>query len=428
MPLAWPFAALIGATLFLNFPFWFERGLYLWTPGSFPRYAVVVAGSTLLIAALFFVGPALAAHAARRPLFDVVESSFGSIPAWGVRLCCIWFLAVWIGDLVSWPASRFVTFILRRNSSVFESAAIATSLVALLLITGLQSFRIGAKQALFTDKLGLAILLAALIRVHQGVPTALKGFPTFSDNSVLSIAWHGLSLLASFVGPLIFLLADFGQSLQTRKAVAMVAGIGVVLPLFGTLLLVGVIGAATLASRYYQPSLDPNVAMALWSKAAPRALPGLMMISSITMFGAGRFGVKALWNWLTPREFGRRIAIVPLGCILGTIVWCSVHPFNEKAAISLQASSQCLAVAAAVLTADFVSGRRRFERAPRIDWIALIALIVGLATALCVQLWTVDAWWEPGLLPSYGVGFIACLLGRALQKKSSNLFNSLSAS
>ena len=64
--------------------------------------------------------------------------------------------------------------------------------------------------------------------------------------------------------------------------------------LSSTLLLVGVIGRATYASRFYQPSLEPTVAMALWSKVAGRALPGLMMIAAITMFGAVRFGVSGI--------------------------------------------------------------------------------------------------------------------------------------
>jgi hypothetical protein len=69
---------------------------------------------------------------------------------------------------------------------------------------------------------------------------------------------------------------------------------GVALPLFVTLLLVGAIGAATHASPFYQPSLEPTVAMALWSRAAGSALPGRRMIAAITVFGVARFGLKAL--------------------------------------------------------------------------------------------------------------------------------------
>jgi hypothetical protein len=180
-------------------------------------------------------------------------------------------------------------------------------------VTGLQGFRTTAKPALFTNKLGLAILVEALTRVHEGLPSALKGFPASDGDSVASIGVHGLSLLAFYAGPLIFLAADFGYRVQGRQQVVMIAGIGVVLPLCGTLLLVGVIGLATLASPYYQPSLEPNVAMALWSKAAGSALPARMMIASITTFGAARFGARALANWVATPRFGQRFSRILFG-------------------------------------------------------------------------------------------------------------------
>jgi hypothetical protein len=415
--LPWSCIALITATLFLNFAFWFERALYLWIPGTIAACASVLCLGAVLIVGLFFAGPALASHTARRPLFEVAEGSFGTVSLWGIRLSCIWFIVTWIADLVSWPASRFVTFILRRDSSLAESSAIAGVVVVFLFVTAAQSFRTNTRLALFTDKLGFAILVAALIRVREGLPTALQGFPASDGQPAALMALHGLSLLAFYVGPLVFLAADFGYRIEARRDVAMAGGFGLVLPLFGTVLLVGIIGSATHASGYYQPSLEPTVAMALWSKAAGSALPGRMMIAAITMFGAGRFGAKALMNVVAIPNLAPRPLRVLSACFCGVIAWCSLHPFDTNLSISSKISAAFLTVAAAVLTGDFLNRRLRPDRLCRIDWVASSALAIGLATFFLVRSWVSDAWWEPGLLPSYAVAFVTCVVGRALQQR-----------
>jgi hypothetical protein len=424
-PLSWINASLITATLFLNFLFCYESSSFGFD-GTLPVYLGFLVAVASLIPLFFFAGPALASQTAGRPLFDVVESSLGSIPGWGSRLCCGWFLTVWIAVLISFPASRLVTFILRRDATAMESAVIGASLVAFLFATGLQGHWTNAKLAIFSNKLSLAILLAALIRVREGLPLALHRLAVSDERySTALIAWHSLTLLALSIGPLAFLAADFGYRMKGRKQVAMTGGMGIALPLCGTLLLIGVIGAATHDSSYYVPSLQPTIAMALWSQTAGSALPGRMMIAAITLFGAVRFGARALANSVSVRAFGRRLWWVPIGCICGVIVWCSLHSLDEMLMMSLRASAGCIVVVAGVLTADFISGRRLVEPAPRMDWIGSGALLAGLATAFCVPLAVTDPWWQPGLLPSYGVGFTTCLLGRMLQKKFSGAEPSL---
>jgi hypothetical protein len=424
-PLSWMNASLITATLFLNFLFCYESSEF-GLGGTLPIYLGFLVAVASLVPLLFFAGPALASQEAGRPLFDVVASSLGSIPSWGIRLCCGWFLTVWIAVLISFPASRLVTSILRRDATAMESAVIGASLVAFLVATGLQSYWTNAKLALFSNKLSLAILLAALIRVRAGLPLALHRLAVSDERySTALIAWHTLTLLALSVGPLVFLAADFGYRMKGRKQVAMTGGMGIVLPLCATLLLVGVIGEATHDSSYYVPSLQPNIAMALWSHTAASALPGRMMIAAITLFGAVRFGARALANSVSVPAFGRRLWWVPIGCTCGIIVWCSLHSFDETLMMSLRASAGCMVVVAGVLTADFVSGRRQVEPAPRMDWIGSGALLAGLIAAFCVPLAVNDPWWQPGLLPSYGVGFTTCLLGRTLQRRFSGAEPSL---
>ena len=281
-PIDWRFAALIIATLFLNFPFWMHDGADLWMSCSLPLYAVGVGAVALLLTALFFVGPALASYTAKRPLLGVVENSLGSIPAYGLRFCCVVFLTLWIAKSVSGLGFGLLPAIMRRDVALMESGAISVGILVFVVITSLHSLRTSAKLALFTNKLGLAILVAASIRVRQGLPAALRGYPNASVHSELMDFWHGLSLLAFYVAPLAFLAANFGHRSHRRKSVAMIALVGIAAPLAGTLLSVGVINVALIAAGFYQPSLQPSVTMALWGHVARSALPGRTLVAAIT--------------------------------------------------------------------------------------------------------------------------------------------------
>lgn len=199
----------------------------------------------------------------------------------------------------------------------------------------------------------------------------------------------------------------------------MIALWGLVLPLSGTMLVVGLLAVATLASQFYQPSLPPHVAMALWGKAAGHCLPGLMMVTAVTMFGAVRFGARALAESASRLAPGRRSRWALLGCFIGAIAWLAVQEYR-KYSVPFDLSATCLAVAAAVVTADLLTASWRVERARKVDWVGVVALLGGLASPLYLPGWVVGAgaepWWHPWLLPSYAVGFLLCLFGRALQK------------
>jgi hypothetical protein len=326
-PVDWRLAALTMATLFLNFSFWYVDGADLWMSCSLPLYAVGVGAVALLLTALFFVGPALASYTAKRPLLGVVENSLGSIPAYGLRFCCVVFLMLWIAKLVSWPGFGLLPAIMRRDVTSMESGATTAALLVFVFITSLQSLRTSAKLALFTNKLGLAILVAASIRVRQGLPAALNGYPNSSVHSELMDFWHGLSLLAFYVAPLAFLAANFGHRSHRRKSVAMTALVGIAAPLAGTLLSVGVINVALIAAGFYQPSLQPSVTMALWGHVARSALPGRMLVAAITIFGAMRFGIRSLAESASMRSLRSWWSLVLLGCLAGVTACFSVPIF-----------------------------------------------------------------------------------------------------
>jgi len=258
--------------------------------------------------------------------------------------------------------------------------------------------------------------VAALLRVHHGWTAALKGLPSGVGSSQDSDLWHGLSLLGFYVAPLALLGANFGYRSSVRKHVVVAALMGIALPLFGTLLLVGVAIAATYRAGFYRPSLSPNILLALWGGAADSAVPGPMLLAVITMFGAIRFGAMALADSLSVHALGRWLRWASFVPIVGVTVWASFNQYAPSLMTALAVSAGCLAVAGAVLTADAVIGKRPAEKMRKIDWVGVAALLAGFAVSLymshCVAWAPPDPWWHPWLLPSYGVAFLVCLCGR----------------
>ncbi len=422
MPLNWRMPALVMATLFLNFQFWYVHGLDFPMYNPVPLHIGLLAAGTLLITALFFIGPALATQAARQPLLELAAQTLGVIPAYCLRLCCAVFLILWIALSITGPGLRLVAVTLNREVSSTEFALGAGSLLVFLFLTGLQSLRACAMLAKFTNKLGIAILIAALIRVHDGWHATLKGFPVFAGNTAVVLDfWHGASVLSFGVAPLIFLGANYGLRCHGRKQIAMAALMGIALPLFGTILFLGMINVATGSSWFYRPSLNPNIEMALWSRAARSAMPGPIMLVMITMFGAVRFGARALADSVSIGRGNPLKQFVLPACFIAAIVWCSLHQDAAYVVRLFEITVECLAVAAAVLTADYLARQWRTGPAPKIDVVGLIALFTGLATPFCMPYWTgigTDSSTHPWLLPSYGIAFLVCLLGRSATLKT----------
>ncbi len=362
-----------------------------------------------MVTALFFIGPAFATQ---RSLLSTLEGSLGWIPAFGIRICCIIFLVLWIAQMLA-SEMNWLWETLRGNIAAATVKPFAVVILAFLFITGCQGLRTTAKLALFTNKLGISILIAALLRVHVGWPEILRGFAPPIDRPLAADIWHGFSLLSFYVAPLALLAANYTSRIEDRTRVTKIALMGLALPLFGTLLLVGMIEVATFASPYYRPSGTPSVAMALWGQAARSAVPGRMLVTAITVFGAIRFGLRALNESASIKS---RIRWVAIGLLIGVIAWCSLHSY-EILLTALELSVRCLAVAGAVLTADVLIGRRP-ACIRRIDWVSAMALAAGLVTPFCGRLLIMDVeeWWHPWLLPSYGVALLVCLVGRGAQK------------
>ena len=78
-----------------------------------------------------------------------------------------------------------------------------------------------------------------------------------------------------------------------------------------------------------------------------------------------------------------------------------------------------------MLTADFLCGMWPVQHSRKVDWIGVAALIAGMTTRFYAPDWIggteSDWWWHSWLLPSWGMGFLVCLLGRLGQRYMKSL-------
>ena len=265
----WREPALILAAIFFSFAFWYSDATYY--PLFGPHYLLwgaLTAVVTLGLTAGFFLGPAMRVR--ERGLFPAVADSMGRIPALAVRALSVVFLVWWIAGMLA-MASRLI-FLFRKPScleSVPATWTVGAVILLFLFATGVRSQRTLAKLAMFSIKLGIAVLIAAAVRVRDGWDAVAHGFPEVIGRSVLWSFPSGGSRLAFYFAPLLFLGAAACWRLRSRGDVVRVALAGVALPLFGTLVVVSLICVAVGHTELYRPSLNPNIAMALW--ATPRA-------------------------------------------------------------------------------------------------------------------------------------------------------------
>ncbi len=78
-------------------------------------YTFIVAGVAVLTTALFFFGPATITQATGLPLQRALENAVGSVPAFLLRICAIFFLVLWMAESIATAAYLWVQFTWGRN-------------------------------------------------------------------------------------------------------------------------------------------------------------------------------------------------------------------------------------------------------------------------------------------------------------------------
>jgi hypothetical protein len=410
----WPVLAPILAAVFFNAAFWLVSDHDLWRFHWPPFDFAASAAFGLACAALFFVGPALAAQPAGSFRL-MLASTFGTVPGFCVQMACVVYLVSWISRLLA-TACMFLS-LPNPPQPMIELATIGGAILLLVYLTGCQSVRTSSALAGFTIRLGGAVMIAALIRVRSGLFVVPPGFASHSQYSLAEDTWRSFSDISFYVAPLAVLGAIFSARLASRKAVGMTALMGIATPMAATLLVVAILNFATYASGFYQPSGISNTFASLTSGTTRAREKVILLIFAVTILGLLRFSVAALKEVAKVHGTPPRFSWIPFGCLMSAIIWYSVHSDWEAMVRVAERSTEILVAVAAILTVGTLM-RRKFHQPQAFDWAATLSLICGIGVPAFIRFWrsgTVeDSWGHPWLLPSYGISFMVCLVARAL--------------
>lgn len=260
--------------------------------------------------------------------------------------------------------------------------------------------------------MSIAILIAALIRVRAGWPSAWEALSHSPGFMQQATDWRRVPFLFFYFAPLALLACDFGQRSRTRKEAGLIGVVGLALSFAASIFAAGFIGQASHVLHGNIGNGSPTAA-ALFSGTSSRYLGPRMMVTAITMFGSALFGIRALANSV-PFE-GRttwRVALALLACCIVTLA-VATPDFMHSA---LEMLTRCLVAAASVFSADFIAGTWRAERQQKVDWIGVTALTAGVVTPLLEVPSLIESWWYPWLLLSYAVSLISCLILRTTRR------------
>jgi cytosine/uracil/thiamine/allantoin permease len=361
--------------------------------------------------ALFYLGPALAMQSSKLSLYGLAESSLGTILAAGFRLCCVFYLVLWLTFSVETIVLLVYQWPYRRDPTRLGSGLLAAAITLLLFGTALHGLRTSANLARFTNKLSIAILIAALIRVRAGWPSAWEALsrpPGFMQ----AIDWRQVPFLFFYFAPLALLASDFGQRSRTRKEAALIGVVGLALSFAVSLFVAGFIGQAAHVGHGNIGNGSP-VATALFSGTSFRYSPPRMMVTAITMLGSARFEIRAFANSIPfESQTLRRAVLALLACCIVLLAVATPESMHS----ALEMVTRCLIAAAAVFSADFIAGTWRAERQQKVDWIGVTALTAGVVAPLPEMPSLIESWWYPWLQLSYAISFISCLILRTIRR------------
>ncbi len=380
--------AAVLATLCLHLGFWLNNGTLLWLPSSAPVSALFTALATTAFAALFFAGPAIAIHRNGSGLFATVESALGRVPAQFVRFCALWFLVAWVDEWLARASFWSLPGILKRDPTNVESALLALVLLAFLTDTAHES-----ALAIFSIRLSFAVLIACALRVRET--------PAYFTGHIESLEWN-LNRLALAVAPIAFLAASLSTTLRSTRHLLSTAGLGLAIPLWISVFIVGLVNMATLRSTYYRPSSGPNIAMALLGGVAKSARPALLLIVTLTLFGPLRLGLQLLRTTLPPTVAW--VGLLAIAAIASRIPFLPGLVHND---LLSAIPATILACTAAVLSAGLVTPPRSTRFHLPSNFALLAGAIVGLHNIR-----------EPEILSAYISTAVFILVGRKAVRPS----------
>lgn len=402
----WQMPAAVFAALFLNLAFWDVAGRWFGGP---PRLLFGAPGLLAgVVFGLFYLGPALAVQRRQTPLFEVMEESFGVVPAAAIRVLCAILCVVWVSTIPSVAKWVFRTYAGTSGLSGIEPAALAMVVTLFVFATAERGLLASGKMALFTSKLGIALLIAGALRVREYWPEVWTGF--VGDTVRHGSVWHMVSEAMMIAVPMALLAADLGGWMRSSKDVLRAGIAGLMVPLLLA------IPAVSLMARGASHTGSPgSIVCALWCDMTVRYQVPWMAAATMTMFGWGRFGVTMFGRALALDRMVRRkrLGVVVIGWA-AVVALCSWEP--PVMGHALEAAAVVAAIAAAVLSADLVVGKRRPCARRMVDWVGLVVAASGLCAADVVGYF--GGYGETvtfEILVPYGVSFGVCVVARGLE-------------
>lgn len=405
------FAALILSSFFLDY--W---GELLQPQPTLAPYLAFLAFASLVTVGLFYLLPVLALRAAGRPLYATLAAELGTVPTVLIRCAVLVFGAAWIAHCTAFPLASLIA-----GLNPWVVRGLQLSLFALLGATILQPPSVHYRAALFSAKLGLAIVIAGFVRTREALPAVRSYVYARGDiHNSWALDWRDLCLIAGSLAPFLLCASAWGVARPNDRPVR-TALLGFALPLWLILGLVVLGATATGLSPLHRPSLAPSILMAVTSGIAASASPAIYLILALAMFGAIRFTFRAMADAVAMPSAARRAAPY-LFTVIVTAPVLAMHLSWENRLRILDGATYLLTNASAILAAGLVARGKQPNTPSLLDPAAILALVAGLAAPWYLPEATTgssyDAWWRPALLPSAGIAFFLCLALRTLQHRN----------
>lgn len=406
-PLDWRLPALVTATLVLNFWFLGQRAAAAAYWGSPARSALIGSALVLVTLGVFYLLPALFAYSRAQTILEVADRSLGFLTGRLLRAVCILHLIA-----AASGAPGAFTFVLEevvvgRNSRSVLVTAVGVAATALLFLSAFGGWRASASQALFTNKLSLALMAAALIRIRGGWA---EGWCQWIESGGYQPISHSIlyaGVVLAYLAPLAFLAALFAHRTGSKRAVALLGSCGLGLPL--ALVLAGS-GFATFAMREAHlgsPKLA-NLAEALWA-GDPRAYySAKQLFVAVTYFGVVRFAALATAEILRVNPCRKSLqTLLAAGMAAAAAIAWKLQPAGTMDTLELTAPP--LVAAVGVLSADFVMRRAPSQPPGAFDGTGIAALVAGSG-----WVYQYSSWEHPWVPPAYAIALGTCLAGRLI--------------